>query len=110
MKYFNVILYSRDGCEIASSEVEGKANAKKHAKYMLSDEFARQSETTHAAFQTMKVAIFAEGEETGANNMCEWDAFHPQHAVWERERNQEDLGGVIETHLDALSIPRTNES
>ena len=88
MKFFHVILYDRDGYEIDSREIEGKANAKRIAKHMLSDEYARLSETTHATLKTMKVSVFNEGDKTGANAVCEWDAFHPQHAIWEAKQKR----------------------
>ncbi len=79
MKFPTVILYDRNGCEIASQECEGMRQAKERARHYLSDGFAQASETTHAALGTMKVAIFAEGNPTGADTLCEWDRFHPQH-------------------------------
>ncbi len=78
-----VVLYDRDGFEIARSEAfDGMGAAKKHARYMLTDEWATERETTHSTLRTMKVAIFAEGALTGADRMCEWDRGHPQHVDW----------------------------
>ena len=76
MKFFTVILYDRDGCEIADyPDVEGMAKAKTRAKHLLSEEWARANETTHERLRTEKVAIFAEGARRGAHALCEWDKF-----------------------------------
>lgn len=97
MKYFTAILYSRDDCEIdRCSDCEGIKAAKERARYMLSDEFARMSETTHARLETKKVAVFADGAETGANSVCEWDAFHPQHTAWEDWREDVPAGNLAD--------------
>jgi hypothetical protein len=89
MKYFTAILYARDGTEIdRCADCEGIRNAKERARYLLSDTFAQHSETTHAAFQTMKAAVFADGDKTGADALCEWDAEHPQHAAYVKEQNR----------------------
>ena len=78
MKFPTVILYSRDGYEIArETDIEGMKRAKERARHLLSDRFAVACETTHERLRTAKVAIFAEGEETGFESPCEWDAFHP---------------------------------
>lgn len=77
-----VALYDRDGNEIASQECQGMKDARQRARHYLSDLFAETSETTHANLRTMKAAIFAEGARTGADAVCEWDEFHPQHAAW----------------------------
>lgn len=89
MKYFTAILYSRDGTEIdRCSDCEGMKVAKNRARYMLSDAFAQQCETTHATWQTMKACIFADGAHTGSGHVCEWDEFHSQHAEFEREERR----------------------
>ena len=85
MKFPTVILYDRNGCEIASQECEGMKQAKERARYYLSDVFAAAAETTHAALRTMKAAIFAEGSPTGADALCEWDKFHPSMAHGRRQ-------------------------
>jgi hypothetical protein len=83
MKYFNVMLYDFQGCEICRCEaIEGMKRAKEQANHLLSDAFAENNETTHERFGTMKAAIFAEDAPTGANAVCEWDKEHPQHAEW----------------------------
>ncbi len=88
--YPNVILYDRDGFEIARSEaLNGMKIAKSMARYMLTNEWATNSETTHKALATMKVAIFVEGAPTGADQVCEWDKEHPQHGPW-LEANRQD--------------------
>lgn len=93
-----VILYDRQGCEISRAEAfDTMKRAKEHARHMLSDAFAESSETTHAAFQTMKAAIFKDGEPTGANAVCEWDKEHPQHAEWMR---LDSLADAIEAGQD----------
>lgn len=79
MTFPTVILYNVDGNEIASQECEGMKQARERAKHYLSDSFAQASETTHAALRTMKVAIFAEGDKTGADAVCVWDRFHPAY-------------------------------
>ena len=82
MKFPTVILYDRAGFEIASEpEVQGMKLARERADYLLSDAYAASSETTHERLQTAKVAIFAEGAETGFDAPCEFDRFHPQHSA-----------------------------
>ena len=83
MKYKTVILYCRDGYEIERAEdIEGMRRAKEHARHFLSEQFALLSETSHERLRTHKVAIFGEGEATGANCICDWDEEHPQHKRW----------------------------
>ena len=77
MKWFFVILYDVDGNQIGFSEEHGMKRAKDRAKFVLSDEFAHASETTHKDLRTHKVAIFEEGADTGMDKVCEWDAFYP---------------------------------
>ncbi len=81
--YYNVVLFDRQGYELTRAEaLEGMKRAKEHAKHLLSDEYARGCENTHADMGTMKVAIFKEDDDIGANNVCEWDKEHPQHGEW----------------------------
>lgn len=78
------ILYDRDGSELATREdLPNLREAKAVVRYWMSDEWARQSaESTHASLRTYKAAVFREGDETGADRVCEWDDEHPQHAAW----------------------------
>jgi len=83
MKFLTVVLYCRAGFEIQRAEaVEGARHAKEYARYLLSDQFARSAETTHETLRTQKVSIFAEGQPTGVDRLCEWDMEHPQHRRW----------------------------
>jgi hypothetical protein len=91
--YYTAILYSRDGYEISRFEaLEGMKRAKEQARHMLSDPFATSSETTHERLQTMKAAIFKDGEETGANTICEWDNEHPQHRAFREAEHARYMG------------------
>ncbi len=84
MKHFTAILYDRSGFEITRADsIAGKTKAKALARSFLAEEFAQSNETTHERWQTMKVSVFSEGEPTGADSLCEWDEFHPQHAKWQ---------------------------
>lgn len=94
--FYNVVLFDRQGHHITVSERQGMKDAKDEAKYLLSDTFAQSSETTHSALGTAKVAIFKEGEPISANDSCEWDKEHPQHAEWgtAQEKIEEERGGA----------------
>jgi len=86
--FYAIILYCQDGYELYRHESydKGIREAKKLARYLLTDEWAKYScESTHARIGTMKVAIFKEGEGqlTGAAALCEWDMEHPQYRHYE---------------------------
>ncbi|MGN8119960.1 hypothetical protein [Labrys sp. 22185] len=69
MTEYNVILRDADGCDIVSDLIEGLPAAKKRARYMLSDEFARYLGSSHETLWTHKAEVqTADGE-------CVWDAF-----------------------------------
>ena len=69
MKEYITLLLDGDGFEIGSGPlVTNLKDAKGHAKYLLTDEYARAAETTHEAMGTAKVEVRVNGE-------CIWDAF-----------------------------------
>lgn len=65
-----IFLKDRDGFEITSDLAPNMKEAKKHAKYLLSPDYARSCETTHENLGTRKVEIC----ETESGD-CVWDAF-----------------------------------
>ena len=69
MTTYRVNLLDKDRFEIASDECETLAEAKERAKYLLSDKYAANAETTHENLGTHKAEIFKNGQE------CVWDAF-----------------------------------
>lgn len=69
MKYF-VVLKDTEGFDISSDIVEGRADADKRARYLLSDEHAKSMGTTHKALGTHKVEV-----QDYHNGACIWDAF-----------------------------------
>lgn len=69
MREYEVALIDASGHSIGTDEtVEGMAAAKKRASYLLSDRFARDVGSTHAALGTSKVEIRNAGD-------CVWDRF-----------------------------------
>lgn len=70
MGEYDVVLIDRDGCDICADLIEGLAAAKARAKYLLSDDHAKQIGTDHETLGTYKVEVQA--TRTGA---CLWDAF-----------------------------------
>lgn len=82
MKTFTVILFDTRGAEISRDDgVEGLGNAKRRARYLISDEYARMGETTHERLDTQKSAVFAEGAPTGAEDICQFDFERHQSAT-----------------------------
>lgn len=66
MKFLTVVLYCRAGFELHRAEdIEGVRRAKELARYFLSGEFARSSETTHECLRTHRVAMVFAGESKG---------------------------------------------
>lgn len=70
MSEYDVVLKDRDGCDICTDLIDGLVAAKARAKYLLSDEHAKQIGTSHNDLGTFKVEVQA--TPTGA---CLWDAF-----------------------------------
>lgn len=66
---YNVLLLDMDGCETVSDLVDGLPAARKHAKYLLSEDFPAAVENTQDALGTLKVEIRNQAGE------CLWDAF-----------------------------------
>jgi hypothetical protein len=64
MKYDNiqVKLLDNDGFTITEQECETVKEAKERARYYLSEAYAKESETTHAAWKTHKAEIVCDGE------------------------------------------------
>lgn len=75
MTIYRVNLLDKDGFEIATDECETLAEAKQRAKYMLSDNYAANNETTHQDLGTQKAEILKNGLE------CVWDAFRSTRAL-----------------------------
>lgn len=71
MATYTITLLDVDYYEVSSAEVEGQVSAKDRAKYMLTEEYARNIGTTHAALATHKVELRKEGEKE-----CLWDKFY----------------------------------
>ena len=69
MAEYNVVLLDRDGCETVNDLVETMPAAKKRARHLLSDDFARHVESTHKDLGTYKVEVRSQIGE------CLWDAF-----------------------------------
>ena len=65
---YEVALIDMDGYETTDDQPDTLKQAKEHAKYLLSDKYARACETTHADMRTRKV-------EVRKNGVCIWDAF-----------------------------------
>lgn len=70
MSEYDVVLIDRDGCDICADLIDGLVAAKARARYLLSDDHAKQIGTTHDTLGTYKVEVQA--TRTGA---CLWDAF-----------------------------------
>lgn len=70
MSEFYIVLKDKDGFEICSDVVEGKAAAKQRARYMLSPNHAAMIGTSHEDLGTFKVEVQAMG-----SGECLWDAF-----------------------------------
>ena len=64
---YKVILKDSGGYEIDSRPADNLKEAKNIAKYLLSDEFARMAESTHADLGTERVEVFNKAGE------CVWD-------------------------------------
>lgn len=59
---YNVILLDAEDGVIDSREADTLKEAKRIAKRMLADEYARSAETTHEAWGTYKAEIRRDGE------------------------------------------------
>ncbi len=70
MSEYDVVLKDRDGCDICTDLIDGLPAAKAHAKYLLSEEYAKHIGTSHDVLGTYKVEVQA--TRTGG---CLWDAF-----------------------------------
>ena len=68
---YQVILLDQDGCHISVDEADSLKAAKIKARYLFSEDYARQAETTHARLGTYKVEI------RNADGICLWDDFYP---------------------------------
>lgn len=66
---YTIVLLDHDGFDVGSSEAENLKEAKKRARYLISDDYARNTESTHD--QTQKVEVRDEAGD------CVWDLFHP---------------------------------
>lgn len=64
-----VVLKDRDGYDICEDLEYRLADAKKRAKYLLSDDHARAIGSTHKDLGTYKVEVQA------PNGECIWDSF-----------------------------------
>ncbi|MDG3444664.1 hypothetical protein [Nitrospirillum amazonense] len=69
MAEYSVVLLDKNEFEIASCLINGLPNAKKQARYLLSDAYAVAVETTHDDLGTHKVEI------RDAAGECLFDAF-----------------------------------
>lgn len=70
MSEYDVVLKDRDGYDICTDLVDGLAEAKTRARYLLSDKHADVIGTSHDTLGTYKVEVQA--KKTG---VCLWDAF-----------------------------------
>jgi hypothetical protein len=71
--YYIVCLLDGDGYPIKKIEdIEGLMEAKTQARYLLSDDWAYLSETTHERLDTHKVEILDEDGD------CIWDKFREE--------------------------------
>ena len=68
MKDYTVALLDSEGFEITSELAGSLAQAKKAAKYLISDDFAKSAETTREAMGAYKAEVTVDGE-------CVWDVF-----------------------------------
>ena len=68
MKDYTVALLNSEGFEIASQWTGSLAEAKKAAKYLVSDAFAKSAGTTREAMGANKAEVTVDGE-------CVWDVF-----------------------------------
>jgi hypothetical protein len=66
---YNVVLLDGDGYELSSRPADTLKAAKADAKYLLSDDYARVVETSHADMQTEKVEV------RGSAGEVVWDKF-----------------------------------
>lgn len=73
MAEYTVTLKDADGYDVATDLVDGLGAAKARAKHFLTDDYARNIETTHATLGSHKVEVSLEG-------VCLWDAFLPRRA------------------------------
>jgi hypothetical protein len=71
MSEYIVALKDADGFDICTDLVEGLARAKAHAKYLLSDNYAKAIGSTHATLGTHKAEVHT--VHTGGAIL--WDAF-----------------------------------
>lgn len=69
MAEYNVILKDRDGYQTVNYPIDGMPAARKRAKYLLSEEFAKSSGSDHDTLRSHKVAVQA--AHTGE---CLWGA------------------------------------
>lgn len=70
MSEYDVVLIDRDGCDICADLIDGLVAARARAKYLLSEDYAKQIGSTHDTLGTYKAEVQA--TRTGA---CLWDAF-----------------------------------
>lgn len=69
MAEYNVILKDAEGHDTVADVIEGMTAAKRHARYLISDDFARYMETTHESLQTSKAEVH------NVRGECVWDVF-----------------------------------
>lgn len=67
--WYAIKLLDADGCELAMRDAPTFSLAKESAARLLSDEWAHDCETTHAALRTAKAEIL------NARGECVWDSF-----------------------------------
>lgn len=70
MAEYDVVLFDKDGFEICAELIDGLSAAKARAAYLLSDDHARNMETTHDALGTEKAEV-----QAASTGNCIWDKF-----------------------------------
>jgi len=66
---YRIVLLDEDGYVLGESEAETLSKGRERARYMLSDEYARATESTHE--HTHKVEVRNQAGQ------CVWDSFPP---------------------------------
>jgi hypothetical protein len=74
MTEYLVLLKDADGYDITAQFVEGLKAAKERAKYLLTDSYAHNIETTHQELNSYKVEVRA-----SSSAECLWDAFRKEN-------------------------------
>ena len=76
---YKVVLLDKEGFEIGDREADNLKQSKEAATFLLSDDYARSAETTHASLGTHKVEV-----RLASTGECIKDYFFEQKCMWFR--------------------------